>query len=262
MFKKLLPALSLGLLLSTAASAQFTMDPSTDTIVVNTAGQGTYNSSENSYSNTIDMSFYIKNNSGNAMTFKWTLLSDSTEHPAGWLLTGICDNVICRAPYSPFYYHVEQQTFSINNGETDPNKTLMEARVYAPVGSQDGTGVFRVKIVGYNTSDLNTPVQTTNIVYIVHKNTTGIGNIKADDQRVTLSPNPATNNLQIFTDRNLGAYDITIMNISGAKVLSANVANGAERTSVNVNALSAGTYMVRVSDAKGNMITTRKFIKK
>jgi hypothetical protein len=265
MFKKLLSILSLGLLVSTGVSAQsFTMSPANDTISVNTTGQGTYNSGEGTYSNTIDLTFHINNISANPLIFKWQLLSDSTEHPAGWLLTGICDNVICRSPYSDFYYHVVQTSFAIAPGETDPNKTLLEARIYAPVGSANGIGVFRVKLTAYNSSDADftNPLQTKTVVFIVKKNVTSIATIEANDKRVSLAPNPATNNLRVFADKTLNPKNISIVNINGALALTTAVENGNETTNININSLAAGTYLVKVNDAKGNMITTRKFIKK
>jgi uncharacterized protein with FMN-binding domain len=265
MFKKLLSILSLGLLVSTGVSAQsFTMSPANDTISVNTTGQGTYNSGEGTYSNTIDLTFHINNTAADPLIFKWKLLSDSTEHPAGWLLTGICDNVICRSPYSDFYYHIEQTSFAIAPGETDPNKTLLEARIYAPVGSANGTGVFRVKLTAYNSSDANfaNPLQTKTVVFIVKKNVTGVATIEANDKRVTLYPNPATSALQVYADKNLNAQSISIMNISGAQSMITAIEKGKETTSININSLAKGIYTVRVTDANGNMITTRKFVKK
>lgn len=265
MFKKLLSILSLGLLVSTGVSAQsFTMSPANDTISVNTTGQGNYNSTEGTYSNTIDLTFHISNISGNTLRYKWQLLSDSTEHPAGWVLTGICDNLICRSPYSPFYYHVEQTSQPLLPGETDPNKTLFEARIYAPVGSADGIGVFRAKLVAYNNSDtaFATPLQSKTVVYIVRKNVTSIATIQADDKRVNLYPNPATNTLQVYAEKTLNPQSISIMNISGAQTMITAVEKGKETTDININSLAAGLYTVRITDVHGNMITTRKFVKK
>jgi hypothetical protein len=265
MFKKLLSILGLGLLVSTGVSAQYySMSPANDTITVNTTGQGNYNSGENSYSNTIDLSFHINNSSDSSLTFKWQLLSDSTEHPAGWLLTGICDNVICRSPYSAFYYHEEQTSFPILPGETNANKTLLEARIYAPVGSADGIGVFRVKVRAFYSSDAGfaNPLQTKTVVFIVKKNVTAIATIQADDKRVTLYPNPATNTLQVYADKNLNPQSISIMNISGAQSITTAVEKGKETTNININSLAAGIYTVRITDTNGNMITTRKFVKK
>ena len=265
MFKKLLSILSLGLLVSTGVSAQtFSMSPANDTIIANTTGQGNYNSTEGTYSNTIDLTFHINNSSANSLIFKWQLLSDSTEHPAGWLLTGICDNVICRSPYSPFYYHVEQTSFAILPGETDPNKTLLEARIYAPVGSANGIGVFRVKVTAYNSADVDftTPLQTKTVVFIVRKNVTGIATIKADDKRVNLYPNPATNTLQVYTEKTLNPQSISITNINGAQSMISAVEKGKETTNINISSLAAGLYTVSITDAQGNMITTRKFVKK
>jgi hypothetical protein len=252
-------------LVSTGVSAQyFNMSPANDTISVNTTGQGTYNSGEGSYSNTIDLNFHINNTSDSSLIFKWQLLSDSTEHPAGWLLTGICDNVVCRSPYSEFYYHIEQTSFPILPGETNANKTLLEARIYAPVGSANGIGVFRVKVRAFYSSDVSfaNPLQTKTVVFIVKKNVTGIATIPVDDKRVFLYPNPATNALQVYTDKTLNTQNISIININGAQSIVSTVEKGKETTNININSLAAGMYTVRIDDANGNMITTRKFVKK
>jgi hypothetical protein len=266
MFKKLISVLSLGLLLSTQVSAQyFTMTPSNDTIIVNTTGQGTYNSSEGTFSNTLDPEFHINNISDKSLIFKWQLMSDSTEHPNGWVVTGICDNFICRAPYSPFYYHEEQTSFPIAPGETNLNKTLFEARIYAPVGSGNGIGVIRCKLRAFYESDaaFANPLQTRNVVFLIKKNvSTGIGSISADDERIALYPNPATNNIRIVTDKTLNAQNIAIININGAQAMKETIAKDKENTDMNISGLAAGTYMVQINDAYGKLITTRKFVKK
>ncbi len=250
MLRKLLSVLSVGLLLGTAASAQsFTIEPN-DTISANTTGQG--NISGGVFENTLNLHANVRNNTGSAYKLYWTLLSDSTESPAGWVLTGICDNIMCRSPYSDFYYHNEQETFDVQ-----PNQTcLMEARIYCPVSSANGTGVMRVKIRTFDNSQVDT------LVFIVNKNSTGVSAIAVDDSRVAVYPNPAENGLTVYADKSLNPANIAIYNIAGAQQFATPVTKGKDITTVNINSLAKGIYMVRITDATGNILTTRKFSKR
>lgn len=255
MVKKLLGALSLGLLLSTSASAQiFTISPN-DTIEVTTTGQGVQTAE--GFTNTLNIEGHVNNVSNASVVFNWKLLSDSTEHPQGWIVTGICDNVVCRIPYSPFYYHVEQTTLPVAPGDN----SLMETRLYCPPSTHNGTGVIRIQIRTLDAADPNVVTQQDTLVLIVHKNPVGIDKITADDKRVTLYPNPATNYLQVYADKSLNPAQITITNIAGAQQAVSNVAKGKDVTNVDINSLSAGLYMVKVTDITGAVITTRKFAK-
>lgn len=255
MVKKLLGALSLGLLLSAGASAQiFTLEPN-DTIEVNTTGQGVQ--TQEGFSNTLNIEAFMTNASTESQTFCWKLLSDSTEHPAGWILTGICDNVVCRLPYSPFYYGVEQEAMPVAAG----GNSLLEVRLYCPPPTGNGTGVIRVQVRTLDAADTNVVTQQDTMVFIVHKNAVGIDKITMDDSRVSVYPNPAINTLQIYADKNLSPAQISVTNIAGAQKMTVGVDKGKDVTTLDINALASGIYMIRVTDISGAVITTRKFAK-
>lgn len=256
MFKKLCSVFGVGMLLATGASAQiFNITPN-DTIEVNTTGQGEL--TDEGFTNTLDVNGYVNNISGvNQAFFKWQLLSDSTEHPLGWVLTGICDNVQCRAPYSPFYYHEVQETFQV----TANNKTLMEARIYVPVASANGTGVFRIKIWSVDQTDMTTPTQIDTLVIIVNKTATSIASISVNDNRVKTYPNPVQNQLQVYTDKSLSATSISVFDITGKMQGTTAVNSKGTTTDVDTRNLSKGIYLLKVTDAQGQLITTRKFTK-
>jgi hypothetical protein len=256
MVKKLLGTLSLGLLLSTAASAQvFTLSPN-DTIEVTTSGQG--EQTQEGFNNTLNIEGHINNISSAERVFRWKLLSDSTEHPAGWIVTGICDNFVCRLPYSAFYYHVEQETLPVAAG----GNSLLEARLYCPPPTGNGTGVIRIQVRALDVADTNIVMQQDTLVIIVHKNPTGIGKITSDDKRVALYPNPATDNIQVYADKTLNPAQITVMNVAGVQQAVKNIEKGKDVTNLNLGSLAAGLYMIRVTDINGTLITTRKFAKR
>lgn len=253
MFKKLLSVLGTGLLLSTGASAQvFTLTPN-DTIEVTTTGQGTL--SQEGFANTLDIHGNINNISGATQMFKWQLLSDSTEHPAGWVLTGICDNVQCRTPYSGFYYGEVQETLPV----AVAGESLLEARIYCPVASANGTGVFRVKV--WSVDGENNPTQEDTMTFIVHKNPTAIASIAQNDNRVKTFPNPAQTLLNVYTEKSLSASRISVVDITGKMQLETAANTAGTTTSLNIQSLAKGTYLISITDANGRLITTRKFAK-
>ena len=257
MVKKLLGTLSLGLLLSIGASAQvFTLSPN-DTIEVTTTGQG--EKTAEGFNNTLNIEGHINNISNKERVFRWKLLSDSTEHPEGWIVTGICDNFVCRLPYSAFYYHVEQETLPV---AATTGNSLLETRLYCPPPTGNGTGVIRIQVRALSTTDTNIVEQQDTMVIIVHKNPTGIGKITSDDKRVALYPNPATDYLQVYADKTLNPSQITVMNVAGVQQAVKNIEKGKDVTNLNLNTLAAGLYMIRVTDNNGTLITTRKFAKR
>jgi hypothetical protein len=126
--------------------------------------------------------------------------------------------------------------------------------VAIPVDGEFGTGIIRVRITTTNTTDT--------AIYIFERTPTGISTISIGDSRVHLSPNPASNNLQVFADQSLHASDINIYDITGKQISSTKIQPAKEIVNVDINNLSAGLYMLRLTDDKGKMITTRKFTKK
>lgn len=261
MLKKLFTILSLGVIFQTNTNAQeFTYMyglSTNDTVAISTPPMGE-KTQEGNFINTLDIEAYIKNNSAASQIIKWTWVSDSTNAPTGWVLTGVCDNVNCRAAYSDFYNHIEQSTSAIAVGD----KSLFEPRIYCPASSANGVGYYRFKIRSFNASDLTTETGSDFYTFIVTKTSTGISTISLKDSRVLVYPNPATNTLTVFTDKALNSSKASIIDVTGKVVLAANVAKGSEVTELNINQLAKGTYIVNVNNEKGELVTARQFVKK
>jgi len=195
------------------------------------------------------MENYILNKTNAPLTVNWVLLSKDI--PLDWKLCGVCDNVLCRDENSPALTAFQQQnTNPINVGDS----SLMEARIMVPAASTGTLGVVRVKIMTASTTDTAT--------FIITKATTSVASISLNDKRVTIYPNPANNDITIFTDKELNASRIEILNITGAQQLAQPVAKGAEKTQISLGSLAAGMYLVKVTDVNGAVVTTRKFSKK
>jgi hypothetical protein len=260
MLKKLFTILSLGVMFQVNTYAQqFTYSyglSSNDTVNIQTLGMGI--KTDEGFTNTLDIDAYINNASNASQVIKWTWVSDSTNTPVGWVLTGVCDNVNCRASYSDFYNHIEQSTDPI----AVAGKTLFEPRIYCPTTSPNGTGFYRFKIRSFNAADLTTETGSDFYTFIVTKNTTGISTIAIKDSRVLVYPNPATNSLKVFTDKALNSSKASIIDITGKTVMTTNIAKGADVTELNINTLAKGNYIVNINNEKGELITARQFVKK
>jgi hypothetical protein len=197
----------------------------------------------------IELANHLTNITSSPITINWKVVSVSI--PGDWKVVGLCDNNTC--------YSEEP----ILNGTNTPPATspiapagnsLFDLRVYAPITGANGTGTVKVRT--------NTLSQVDTLVFIINKTATGISTIKLDDKRVSLYPNPATNMLQVYTDKALNPQSISIVNITGVQNIATSIEKGKEVTNIDINALATGMYMVKVIDANGQMITTRKFVKK
>lgn len=91
--------------------------------------------------------------------------------------------------------------------------------------------------------------------YRINVGTAGIATLEAD---VTLSPNPAYNEIHIDGLVATGTDKIEIYNMAGQMVKSINSVY--DKVDVNVSDFTEGVYMVRLSGVNGTI--TKKFVKK
>lgn len=246
MFKKLLTVAALISGITFAAQAQ---DFSVFANPVDSTTSGTpVKTSEMEGYPYIELANHLTNVSSDSILVSWSVVSVAI--PTDWLLVGICDNINCFGDAATLGGAVHQ-TKKFGAGK----QCLFDARVYAPITGANGTGTVKVAV--------NTLGQTDTLVFIVNKTPTSVHTILLDDKRVSLYPNPATSQLQVYADKVLNPAQITVYGINGAQSsLNIPVIKGTEVTNIDINNFAAGIYMVRVTDATGKVITTRKFTKK
>lgn len=91
----------------------------------------------------------------------------------------------------------------------------------------------------------------------IHK-PVGINNIKANTDKISVYPNPASDKLNITIDAQ-GSATITILDITGKEVISESISKGNNTISIDVSSLSHGLYIVKVTTDK--KVMTVKFEK-
>jgi len=242
-----------ALLCSTAAIAQdFTVLE--NPVQLSTSGNTPFlNEPFESKDFVLDFKTYVKNiseNSNDSIQIEWTYLPSMTVQPTDWKVIGICDNILCRSEDGAWFSGTTQTSNKFDNA----HNMLLEVNIYAPTTAPDGVGTYHVEV--------KTPNQTDTVVFILTKQTTGISGVAVNDQRIALYPNPATDVLNIFADNKLNVSNVSVYNIIGKEMTAQAITKGQEVSTLNLNQLSPGLYLVRFSDEKGNIVSTRRLTKK
>ncbi|MFA6056971.1 MAG: T9SS type A sorting domain-containing protein [Taibaiella sp.] len=192
---------------------------------------------------------YVHNETNAPLTFNWQIYNKTL--PFGWFIYGFCDNLNCRTQSDP---SIASGTVASSSPIPVNDSSQLEPWVAVPADAEFGIGIIKVRVTTTNTTDT--------AIYILKRNNTGISTISVGDSRVYLSPNPASNNLQVFADQSLHASHINIYDITGKHISLTKVQPAKEIVDVDISNLASGLYMLRLTDDNGKMITTRKFAKK
>lgn len=259
MLKKLLSVLSLGLLIGSysASAQQFTFEQDTFKMCsdAGTAAHTYPYEIGDDWAN-IEMHNYIINTTNDPFVYKWKVILSETILPDGWTWFGFCDNVLCRSPFGPWITAGEEQTSNpLLPGTLNPSQNRdFKALICAPADKPNGTAVIRIRVAVENGQ-----VDTATFLFSKPCSTTGLDLLTAADKRVVISPNPATELLKIYADKELNTSKIYIFNILGSKQMVQPVTK--EVSALDISGLAPGMYVVRLEDKNGQLITTRKFVK-
>lgn len=244
--KKILLTVSIGLLGSFAASAQ-SFEILHDTMTKTTVGTPGVDATNEA----IYFHDSVKNVTATDLEdVKWRIIESNL--PLGWYIFTFCDNVFCRST-AEVNNHLNNTSQIETFAPIAPGTSaLLEPSVVVPQSADDGTGIIKVRVF--------TDSQTDTAVFIINKTPVGINQVKMNDSRVSLFPNPsAGQNLNVFINKDLGAKSVAIYNVLGAQVAQQSITR--EVSNVATAHLANGHYLVKVLDQNGLVITTRKWVK-
>jgi hypothetical protein len=247
MFKKLLLTATLFAVSFTVVNAQdFVLKA--DTMTKNTTGVTTITNVCETDA-VIFYNYVYNNTTATLPAFHWQIIQKSL--PFGWYVCQFCDNNLCRTGTSPEI--ANNQEVIASEIEVGDSTAQLEPAITVPADADNGVGILRVRVWTANTTDTAT--------YIINKTPTGISKIAVNDTRVNIYPNPANNSVLIYAEKSLNPANVSVISISGQTVYNTAFNVSKEVSDINISALSKGTYMVRLTDTKGQLITSRKFIK-
>ncbi|RQO32520.1 hypothetical protein DBR32_02655 [Taibaiella sp. KBW10] len=259
MMKKIfiLSALCLGFAVTNTNAQVFELEA--DTVTVTTAGLNVTDPNV-VLDDAVTLYNHVNNVSGaNLSGLKWQIIQsfDSANAPyKGWYIYTFCDNFICYTTSNltvPGSNPVTYKEFTFAD-IADRARSDFKMQVVVPSTTPNGTvGVAKVRV--WNSTQADTAT------FIVKKgNSNSIGVVKMNDNRVTVYPNPANgSDVTIFVNKDLKGTEAKIYNLLGAEMSAVKVSN--ELASVNTAAFAAGTYIVKIQNAMGEVIATRKLIK-
>ncbi len=96
--------------------------------------------------------------------------------------------------------------------------------------------------------------------FVVTGGTTGVNEVDIASKDFTLYPNPANDRLYIsFSDPSMQAYYVRITTVTGRTVYM--LPRPQLQGGIDISNLTAGVYMLQLTDEKTKITTTRKFVK-
>ncbi len=215
--------------------------------------EGTYHSEQLTlYSN-------ITNISANPIKIKWKVLD--TNFPSGWSSNrdalGICDNVLCRQN--------DNQIFT--NGSQSP---FITADI--PPANTEDQGMFYIVLVGIDGAESGTYYMTVrledeanaykkDVTFKVNKWATGVSSGSRMDKNITIYPNPARSTINLSFNPTAGIKSVALYNLIGKNVTSYRVNGNAGKMSLDISSIPAGIYYMRLLNAEGEVVATRRFTK-
>ncbi len=265
MFKKIYTLLIGGLLLSTTVLAQqFVLDQDTTSLCDNIGSDPHPEEFEigDAWDN-FELYNHLTNITDQPIIYSWQILPEETHIPEGWTLYGFCDNFLCRSPFENWVIGFEQTSTELLPG-TEVDRTF-KALICAPSDAPNGQAIVRVRVRVTNVGGEDvTDGQVDTATYIFTKDCewTSVNELGMNDTRVSVYPNPATDQLNVYTESSLKAGQLVIFDIIGRQQSSQPIDAHSQLTKVDISSLVPGIYMLRLQDETGNVLTTRKFLKK
>lgn len=240
MKKILLLSALLGFLFNTAVTAQTFMAENGDTSMV------VYSSG-----NSLKVFNRLKSTSSSPVTVRWRVTNAPTALASGWTLTGLCDNIQCHSA-STTLDNTWKTTFQYGN-TYDPLLNDFHIEFENMAAAPAGTSVFQVQVQ----DNSNFSIQK-NLTFIATKNAAGVVSVTRSSDDVVVYPNPARDFVNVLFDGSAGVKNIALYNLIGKPVMVYRV-QGTNSAKLELDNVASGVYFMRLMNAQGNVIATRRF---
>ncbi len=182
------------------------------------------------------------------VTLKWNVVA--TNFPTDWIsAAGMCDNFLC--------YNLNTLTPSGIVKTSDPYPVSgnhdFHLQFNQGAATSNGTYYVRAKLVNPAAPD------SVYATFIVTKTAVGVEQVTRTNEELSLYPNPATSEINLVYGGSADVKTVSIYNIIG-KLMSVYRVNG-NSANMSLENMPGGIYFVRLADAQGQIVATRKFTK-
>jgi hypothetical protein len=193
----------------------------------------------------------ITNTSSGNVTIIWHVAA--SDFPSDWRdALGICDNKIC-------YYN---GSGALWNGSLGPS---FKSAPYAPGGGGDFHMLNSFSGVSAGTHWLTVNLKDSassfnkNTTFVVTNWAAGVITVTKTSDEVVLYPIPATDQLNVLFNADAGIKTAVIYNLIG-QVTNVYKVNGSS-AGLDIQKLPSGVYFLKLMNAQGGVLATRKFTK-
>jgi hypothetical protein len=199
----------------------------------------------------IEVKNLIQNITNDDITLKWKIVDHNLTGSA-WVLGGFCDNITCYTNTADLLAGNAKTTNPIlANSNIDDFHAILDGTnapsnsfAWVQVEVTDEAAHYSRFLTFIATRDLINNVSTV---------------LKSSDDGVVLFPIPARNKLNLVFRPELGVKSVAIYNLIGKPVSSFKVND--KNISLEIGNIPSGIYYVRMMDAQGRVVATRKFTK-
>lgn len=186
------------------------------------------------------------------VSLKWFVIAENFLDDATWATQNtinICDNYTCETNFQNNILNGDEytspNTYDVGVAETFKASFLLGS-------SNPGTRYVTVRLVDQNTS------YQKDVTFIISKWATSTTNVTKNSENIVLYPNPVRDEVNVvFNDLNV--KNIAVYNVIGkTMVVYRTVGNSAK---MDLSKFPAGVYFLRMSDANGDIVATKRFTK-
>jgi hypothetical protein len=202
--------------------------------------------------------FYVHNDikSGSAapVFLRWHVVN--SYFGPGWEIvqSGFCDNISCRSALTPtgniFTDHTVEMSDAYTNAGYNDFKMLFNTSNPA-MGSYSWVQIFAEDTVGGTSRTLN---------YFAYMTPAGVSTTVTSDE-VLLFPNPAREAVNVVFDSKAGVKTIAVYNLIGKLVGPIYKPSNNSSAKIDLNDIPNGVYFMRLMNAQGEVVSTRRFIR-
>lgn len=192
----------------------------------------------------------ITNNTSSAISISWKVIYENM--PMSWKNYsgfGICDNIMC---YDTSVLGGSGRTTDTISGST---QSLFKLQIN---GASANLSAATASSPIYITFELTEGTTKDTVTFAVYRWTTNVSKTTslAKDE-VLVYPNPAYQEVNVTFSKDMGVRNVAIYNLVGKQISSYRVSTNSAK--LDLEKIPAGIYFLRLIDANGRIVATRRF---
>lgn len=177
-----------------------------------------------------------------------------------WSLVGLCDNITCYPAATTLNSSwkttdtIDNNFSNSNTGAINPDENDFHVEFDNMTNVANGTSsMLRVQV-----QDVANASSEKFLTFIATKGTTGVVTVTRSEDNVVLYPNPARDYVNVLFSPESGVKNIALYNLIGKPVMVYRV-QGSNSAKLELDNVASGVYFMRLMNAQGNVIATRRF---